>query len=556
VRVPRPPRFAGGLSIGGDGTHPRELFAGITLAALSLPLNIGYATAAGLPPTVGIYAALVPLVVFALTTGSRQLMVGPDATIAALLAAVVAPIVAAGAEPQEVAWAVALCVGLTMLAFWLFQLGRLVRFVSKAVLVGFIAGLGIEVLTSQVRSIMAVEVDAERWPREVVDLVRAVPDASLANVTVGVGTVVGLWVLRQLAPRLPAALAVLAVATVAVAVLAPGGVAVLGEIPSGLPRPTFPTLGLDIWIELVAVSLAIAVMNTTEGALIAQRYARRAGGQIDTNGEVFALGASNVAASVSGAMPVGASASRTAALAAVGSRTQVPSIVAAVVVAAVVLFFTDVVARLPQAALAGLVASAVISTIEVTELRRFAQLRRSELVIALICVGGVLLLGPIGGIVIAVLLSAVDVVRRIAAAPWVELGSEVADPALDRFRAAERAQSDDQSFRLVRPGGPLFFATADAVRDLLESSAGDRAVEWIVLDLEAVSDIDPTAAEAILEGVDAARHTDTVVAFTRVTRSVFELLERYGIIDAMGPDRIYDSNRAARAAYERTGGGP
>ena len=552
MTLPRPPRVGDALQLEGEGRAPRELFAGVTLAALALPLNIGYATAAGLPATVGIYATLVPLVVFALTTGSRHLVVGPDATIAALLAAALGPIVATGADPAEVAWASALCVGATLLVFWAFRLGGLVRFVSKAVLVGFIAGLGIEVLTSQIRKIMAVDVEADRWPREIAELVGAIPDASAPNVAIGIGTIVALRAMRRWLPTVPAALVVLAVATTLVAAVEPTGVGVLGEIPSGLPTPTFPTIGLDIWLDLLAVSIAIAVLTTAEGALIAQRYARQHGEPLDTNGEVFALGTSNVAAAVSGAMPIGASASRTAALSAAGARTQMPSVIAAIVVALVVLLFTDVVARLPEAALAGLVANAVVSTIEVGELRRFARLRRSELVIALGCTAGVLLIGPIGGIVIAVLVSAIDVVRRAAAAPWTELTADVPDPAVDRFRTADGGAEHERlgaGLRILRPGGPLFFANADAVRDLLVEAASDPDAEWLVLDLETVSDVDPTAAEALAEGIRVALDRGTTVAFARVTRSVHELLDRYDVTALVGAEHVYASNRAARAAY-------
>jgi sulfate permease, SulP family len=546
----RLPAFAGGLRYGHESRSPRELFAGVTLAALALPLNIGYATAAGLPATVGIYATLVPLVVFALVTGSRHLIVGADATIAALLAAALAPIVAAGADPAELASATALCVGLTLLVFWALRLGSLVRFVSKAVLVGFIAGLGIEVLTSQVRKMMAVSVEAERWPSEVVELVRSIPEASAASVAVGLGTIVGLRVLRRVAPRIPGALVVLTAATVLVAVLEPAGVAVLGDVPSGLPTPTVPTLGLDIWLDLVAVAVAIAVLSTAEGALLAQRYARRDGEHVDANGEVFALGSANVAAAMSGAMPVGPSASRTAAVASAGACTQVPSLIAAAVVAMVLLFFTDAVARLPEAALAGLVASAVVSTIEVAELRRFGRLRRSELGIALGCTAGVLLIGPIGGIVLAVLVSAVDVVRRAAAAPWAELDAGGADDPLGRMRAARPTGSRAGRLMMVRPSGPLFFANADMARTVLEDAAADPDVSWVVIDLETVGDVDPTAAEALEEGIGAALAGGTVVALSRVTRPVRELLDRYGIIDMVGSEHIYDSNRRARAVYE------
>jgi len=552
-RPPRPPVIASALDLAGDGRSPRELFAGVTLAALALPLNIGYATAAGFPASVGIYSTLLPLVIFACTSGSRHLVVGPDATIAALLAAVVAPVVAAGADPSEVAWATALCVGVTLLMFWALRLGGLVRFVSKAVLVGFIAGLGIEVLTSQVRKIMDVDVESRSWPVEVLDLARSIPDASVGNVIVAAATVTGLRLSARFVPRLPGALLVLAAVTAVVAVVEPDDVGLLGPIPAGLPTPTFPSLGVDIWFDLLAVSVAIAVLTTAEGALIAKREARRHGEELDANGEVFAIGASNIAAGVSGGMPIGASASRTAAIAATGSRTQVPALVAAICVALVLVFFTDAVAELPNAALAALVANAVVSTIEIDELRRFARLRPTELAIAVGCAAGVLLIGPIAGLVVAVVVSAIDVVRRAADAPWVNISPDGGDPTVARFHAGGRSPVDER-LRTVRPGGALFFANADEVRTLLEHAADDPAVDWIVIDCETVSDVDPTAAEALLDGLVTARERHTTVALTRVTRPIRELLDRYGITDAIGPERMYPSNRAARVAFLASAG--
>jgi sulfate permease, SulP family len=189
------PPLGGALLLRAGGRSASEVLAGITLVALSLPMNIGYATVAGLPPTAGVYASIVPVLVFAVTTGSRRLVFGPDATIAALLAAVLLPVSAMGADPVTAAVGVALLTGLLLVVAWLLRLGGLARFLSHAVLLGFIAGLAVEILTSQVRKMLAVEVDADGWVREVVGIVGALPRASAASVSVGVGTsaLAGWW---------------------------------------------------------------------------------------------------------------------------------------------------------------------------------------------------------------------------------------------------------------------------------------------------------------------------------------------------------------------------
>lgn len=575
-----------GAIVPGRARLGSEVVGGVVLAALCLPLNLGYAEAAGLPAAVGIYATLLPLVIYAVFAGSRHLVVGPDATIAAFMAASFGPIVASsGVEPTELAIGLSLLVGLVLLLAWLFQAGSVVRFLSKAVLVGFIAGLAIEVLTSQIRKIMNVKVEADTWIAEVWGLVKAIPEASAASVAVGVSTIVLVRLVKRISPRLPAALIALVIVGVAVALFEPAGVALLGQVPSGLPSLTFPTFGLGVWLDLLPIAVAIAALTIAEGVLLAKSAARAAREPFAANPELFAFGAANVAGAVTGAMPSGASASRTAAMQGVGTTSQVPSIVAAAVVVVIVLFFTDLVAELPSAALAGLVANAVVSTIEFEALREFARVRRTELAIAVGCAVGVLTLGPLGGIVIAVLASAVDVVRRAADAPWAHIGMVGDDVTTARYGAAGDADadaavvgadagaggpaggsgigagvvgetaSDSASLAglpglvVVRPGTSLFFANAEELAKVLTAAAADASTEWVVLDLERVADIDPTAAEALHEGAEEVRHAGKVLALTRTGRNVMELLERYETFELIDERYVFVSNRAAARAF-------
>jgi sulfate permease, SulP family len=544
--VPRP---GGALLLDAGGRSVNEVLAGITLVALSLPMNIGYASVAGLPATAGVYASIVPLLVFAVTTGSRRLVFGPDATIAALLGAVLLPVSAMGVEPVTAALGVALLTGSLLLLAWVLRLGALARFLSHAVLVGFIAGLAGDILTSQVRKILAVEVDAEGWLREVLGIVAALPRASVASVGVGVGTIVIVRVLKRIAPRAPGSLAALLVVGGLVAWYRPADVAVLGPVPAGLPAPTFPSLSLAAWLELLPVALAIAALVIAEGVLISQKAGRRHGEEIAPNDEVFAYGMSNLAAALFGGMPVGASASRTAALAETGARSQVPALVAAAAAALVAVFATGLLAAIPTAALAGLVANAVVTLLDLPTFRHLARVRRSEFVLAVGCAVAVLLLGPLTGLVVAVLATALDVVRRAAAMPWAEL---TAGPVLPDGRySAGPGDPPERGLRLLRPEGPLFFANADLVRATLRTAAADPHLRWVVIDLEAVGDIDPTAAEALVDGIAAAHAAGLVVGFSRVRGPISDLLHRYGLAGVVGQEHIFATNRAAVSAYER-----
>jgi high affinity sulfate transporter 1 len=544
------------LRLGGRSTISQEVFAGITLAALAIPLNIGYAESAGLPVIVGINAAVLPLLVFAVVSGSRHLVVGPDATIAALLAAVLPTVAASsGASPEELALALALLTGVILIGLWAVRAGSFVRFISKSVLVGFLAGLGIEILTSQVEKILNVEVSTGEWITDVIDIVEQIPDASWASVVVGVGTIVILRLCGRFAPKLPAPLIALVLVGGAVAVFTPEGVELLGEIPSGLPSLSFPPkLDFETWTELAGTAVAIAVLTIAEGLMIAGSAARRHHDELDTNGELFAMGAANVAAAVTSGMPIGASASRAAAVESAGSRSQVAGFVSGLLVVVVVLFLTDLVGEIPNAALAGLVANAVVSIIEVGTFRMFARLRRSEFYIALGCTAGVLVLGPIGGLVLAVLATMVDMVRRMATSPLITLEAPTFDLTTERFTSGDGGASteDPEGVRFLRLSGPLFFANASALQEQVARAAADPGNEWVVLDFESVTDIDPTAGEAMTELLEQIEGLPTRVVLSRVSLPVRELLDRYGLLQLLGEDHLYASNREALAAFRAT----
>ena len=552
LRFPRP---ASVLLPGKRASLITEIFAGVTLAALALPLNIGYAEAAGLPIIIGINAAILPAIAFALFSGSRQLVTGPDATIAALLAGTIPALaVETGAMPEELALGVAMLTGAVLILLWLVKAGSMVRFISKSVLVGFLAGLGIEILTSQVEKIMNISVDTGEWVTDVGEIITSIPEASLASVVVGISTIVILRLTKRYTPKLPGPLIALVVVGGAVYLSEPAGVSVLGEIPSGLPSLSFPTLDFWTWVDLFGTAVAIAVLSIAEGLLVASSAARRKGDELEVNGEVAAMGLANIAAGLTSGMPIGASASRSAAVEAAGSRSQMPALVSAVIVMVVALYLTDLVAEIPSAALAGLVANATVSIIDVRAFRAFARVRRSEFLIALGCTAGVLVLGPIGGLVLAVVATMVDMVRRVAGSPWVTLEPPEGDWEMERFAAVADPDTppsglDEVSF--VRLTGPLFFANADTLRDRIEAAAAEP-VRWIVLDFESVTDVDPTASEALADSVTMLHDRGQVLAVARASDAVRDLLGGYGITASIGDDHLYATNRAALAAFLAT----
>lgn len=539
---------------------PTEILAGVTLAALMIPLNIGYAQVAGLPATVGLYSAILPMVAFAIFCTSRQVVASPDAAIAALLGSTLVGL-AAPDDPRyiQLAYAVALLCAIIFFLFSFFKLGFLANFLSKAVLAGFITGLGIEVLTSQVKKIMGISVEIdewfwfEGWFREVFQIISKVGEANLYTVAIGVGSIVIIRLLKRFAPRIPGALVALVMMTVLVAALQleQKGVKVLGQIPAGLPTLTIPQVTLGDFGKLLPAALALCGITLAEGLLLGRSYAQKRGYSIDSDQEMFAFGASNLASGLTGGFAVGSSASRTAAMDSNGARSQIPSLVGAIVVALVLLFFTNQLAMLPNAALAGIVANAVLGLIEVDELKQLYRLRRSEFWIAIACLLSVLVLGPLKAVAIAFLLSMIDLLARASKPPTAVLAGV---PGKDRFVAATRypEAAPTPGLLIYRFSAPLIFANAEffkqQIADLVETTA--PPVQWFVLDAEAITDIDVTGAEALEQAIESLEHHRVAFAMTRVSQPVQQLLSTYALMPhPIGREDIYDTNRQVTQAF-------
>ena len=264
-----PPSMLVGLRGSDRPNLSQQIIAGVTLAALMIPLNIGYAQVAGLPPTVGLYAAIVPMIAWALFSSSRNLIASPDAPLAALVAAILIAFALPG-EPryEQMAYALAILTAGFFFIFWFFKLGFLANFLSRAVLIGFITGLGIEVLVSQIKKIMGISVEADGFFRELIEIIQSIPEANIYSVIVGVGAIAIIWLLKRYAPKLPGALIALIVTTAGVAIFgwADNGVSVLGEVPAGLPSLAFPQISFWDWTRLIPGAIAITAITDGRGS--------------------------------------------------------------------------------------------------------------------------------------------------------------------------------------------------------------------------------------------------------------------------------------------------
>ena len=574
IKISWPRPFVGlqGLTL---ADVPREASAGITLAALMIPLNIGYAQVAGLPPVAGLYAAIIPLAIFALLTSSRHLVTSPDASMAGLVGAALIAFAAPG-DPMRLQYALALAVlcGLIFFVFWIFRLSFLANFLSRAVMAGFITGLGIEVFTNQVRKIlaaphvahagsgvlaaaerikeaMASSVETEGYFVELVALFDSIPRANLWSVAIGVSAFLIVRLMKRYLPRIPGALVALALLTVVVAVfdLNAKGVGVLGAMPSGPPALTLPAIPLVDYLRLLPSALAIVAILLCEGLLVVRSYSSKYKYKVDGDQMLFAYGAANIAAGFTGSLVTGNSPSRSAAVDASGAKSQLPSLVAAGTIAIVMLFFTDVLAFLPNAALAGIVANAVLSLIEVRELRELWRMRRSDFWIAAACLLSVLALGPLRAVAIAFLLSLIDVIRR-ASSPETSMLEEAPDGS--HFVPVDAGDGTSNSGLVIyRFGAPLYFANTTLFLDEIELLLDQAAtpVRWFVLDAEAMVDVDTTGAGALRQAITMLAERDVTFAVSRASRSFRSWLEKYDLMELIDESRFYPTNRHAAEAF-------
>ena len=453
-----------GLSRWNVGT---EVLAGITLLAIALPLNIGYAQIAGLPPSAGLYALVLPSVMFALLASSRHVVAAPDAAAAALVGSALAGLAPAGSQQYAaMAAAQAMVGGLLFIACAVFRLGFLADFLSKPILIGFVGGLATDILLSQIAKMMGITVPrgAEFFER-LVALISKFGAVHWWSLAFSLASIAVLVPARRRWPQVPWALMVLLAATLAsTAFNLPGhGVAVLGSVPSGPPVLAFPSLDWHLWVAVMLPALAITTVTVGEGLLLARSYADRYGYTTSPNRDLLAFGAANVASGLSSGFTIGSSPSRAAAMDQSGSRTQLPLLIMAAGALLLLLFGADLMAGIPSPAIGAIVGVSVVKLIGIGELRHLWQLSRFEFLIAATCFAGVLLIGPLAGIVLAFVLSLINLLRK-AARPAVDVLQGSADPHVSLTATDVGVGETVPGLIAMRFAAPIFFGNAQTLK--------------------------------------------------------------------------------------------
>lgn len=530
-----------------------DVLAGVTVAAYAVPQVMAYAAVAGLPPVVGLYAILPPLAIYAFVGSSRQLSVGPESTTALLAATIVAPLAAGDlARYAALSAVLALVVAAYCLIARVFRLGLLADLLSRPVLVGYLAGVALIMIAGQLGRLTGVDVEGTGFVEEVRSFVSGIGSLQWEPLAFGLGALAVLFLVQWLAPRVPGPLLVvlLAASLVAAFGLVDRGIEVVGTVPVGLPTPRVPDVSWSEVQALLLPALGVMIVGFADNVLESRAFAARGGYEVDSNQELVALGAINAGAGLFQGFPVSSSGSRTALGDAVGSRSQLYSLITLASIIATLLFFRPVLAYFPTAVLGAIVVYAAIRLIQVSEFVRLRRFRWSECVLALATVLGVVLLDILNGVLLAVALSVLELLGRVARPHDGVLGLV---PGLAGMHSV-----DDYPEARTVPGlvvyrydSPLFFANAADFRRraLAAVAAQPEPVLWFVLNVEANVEVDITATDMLEQLREDLDRRGIELVLARVKQDLLVRLEGAGIAERIGPDRMFPTLPTAVAGY-------
>ena len=534
---------------------PTDMLAGLTLAALGIPEVLGYAKIAGMPLVTGLYTMLLPMAVFAVLGSSRHLVVAADSATAAILAAALTGMAAAGSERYvRLAGLAALLTGGMLLVARLARLAFLANFLSRTVLVGFLTGVGIQVAAGQLPDMLGVTVAGKQTLPKLLNTVRAIPHAHPADVAISIGVIVIVVAARRITRRIPGPLiAVIIAIIVSWAVgLASHGVAVVGNVPRGLPSLGLPALGWHDAGALLGAALSMFVVILAQSAATSRAYAGKYEEEFSEATDLVGLGAANVAAAFSGTFVVNGSPTKAQMVDTAGGRSQLSPLTASAVVLLVLVLLTGPLAYLPDAALAAVVFLIAVELIDVNGMRRIQACRKHEFAVALLTTAAVVALGVEYGIALAVVASIVDHLRH----SYSPINSVLVKSPAGHWHAAPVAPGarTEEGLVVYRFGTSLYYANAAKLaEDVATLASHGGPLRWLVVDCAAIGDVDYTASTVLAKVIEHVHQRHVRLVLSSVLDPVRQQLDRYGICTALGPDAFYDTPGQALEAFHAAG---
>jgi SulP family sulfate permease len=528
-----------------------DVIAGLTTGAVIIPKAMAYAMIAGLPVQVGLYTALVPMVIYAVLGTSRVLSVSTTTTLAILTAAQLGQVVPSG-DPAALLGASAtltLLVGTALVLACLLRLGFVANFISEPVLVGFKAGVGLVIVVDQVPKILGIHFPTGTFVHSVLSTVHNIPKTSFATLAVGLTILVFLLGMERFLPKVPAPLlaATAAIAGVYLLNLQDRGVELVGHIPRGLPsvmRPDFSLVSV-LWPG----ALGIALMSFTETVAAGQAFARKDEPAPRANTELLATGLANIGGALLGAMPGGGGTTQTAVNVSAGARTQLAEMVTAAMTLVTMFFLAPLVAMLPQSALAALVIVYSFGLIKPIEFHEILRIRRTEFSWAIVAFAGVVVVGTLKGIVVAIIVSLVTLAYQVADPPVYVLRRK---PGTNVFRPQSPEHPDDESFPgllLVRPEGPIFFANAAQIAHKIEPLVKEAQPQVVAVDASGVLDMEYTAVKMFAQLAKRQSQHGVQLWLIGMTPRVLAIVQRSPLGQLLGREGMHFNLEIAVARY-------
>jgi high affinity sulfate transporter 1 len=527
-----------------------DVVAGLVLAAILVPQGMAYADLAGLPPVTGLYTTVGCLIGYAVFGPSRILVLGPDSSVSPMIFAAITPLLAGGSAAKAITLAgmLALIVALIEIGLGVARLGFVADLLSNEVQVGYMNGLAIVIIVGQLPKLFGFSTDASKFGPEVKAFFTGLDQTVGASLAIGLAVLAVLLILPRFTRRLPAVLVAIVGATVVSAVfdLHSHGVSTVGSLPKGLPVPSVPWTKVSDVGPLLVAAVGITLVSLADTIATSSSFGARRGEEINPDQEMIGIGAANLFSSLLQGFAVSTSGSRTAVVEQAGAKSQAASLVGAGVVVTLLLFFNSLLADLPQSALAGVLIAAGLSLMDLRILVRYFRVRRSALWLSLTASLGVIVLGVLQGIVIAIALAVLLFFRR----SWHPHGAVLGRvPHLESWHSIEQFPDAAQVEGIVvyRWEAPLFFANATAFRNEVRRLARNYHPQWMILQCEAVTDLDVTAAR-MLEQLDVElNQAGCHMAFVEMRGRLQDLVYRYGLFETLDRDRFYPTIDAALA---------
>jgi SulP family sulfate permease len=534
-----------------------DVIAGLTAAAVVVPKAMAYATIAGLPVQIGLYTAFMPMVIYAVLGTSRPLSVSTTTTIAILTAAELGAIAPGGGAVELAAASatLALLVGAMLVLASVFRFGFIANFISEPVLTGFKSAIGVVIVVDQLPKLLGIHIDKAGFFRDLLAIVGQLPHASIVTLVLALAVLALIFGLEHFVPRAPAPLLALAAAIIASALfgLHAGGVTTVGSIPQGLPAFSRPNL--DLIFDMWPGAAGIALMSFTESIAAARAFSEPREPRLVPNQELLAVGLANVAGGLCGAMPAGGGTTQTAVNRRAGARTQLAELITAAGAVATLLLLAPMIALLPQAALAAVVVAYSVDLIRPAEFREIRQVRRTEFYWAVAAFAGVVLLGTLKGILVAVIISLLALVHQAYSPPVYALGRK---RGTDVFRALSRDHLDDETWPgllILRTEGRVFFANAQRIGDQMWPLVTQAKPSVVLVDCSAVVDIEYTALKMLTEAEAKLRADGIALWLAALNPAALAMVQHSKLGELLGRERLFFNLQVAVEKYRQTGPG-